>query len=217
MAGGLTLRREQVIAALLVTGVVVVVGYASGLGLRTTTSAGGPNQVVTGPTPTEQPALPGTGELPQAVSPPGATMPVDSLPAAGSTEPVVALPVPTTPTLSPDPQVPVPTQPTQPAPGQPTVPGQPTDPAAPGACLPGLAQNVADTANTVVSGLPVVSTVTGTLGLTQSPDGSSPGTLNTLLYSVTGYCAPAAPTDPVSTLTGALPAAVPAALPLAGG
>jgi hypothetical protein len=79
--------------------------------------------------------------------------------------------------------------------------------------LPGAAQQVVDTANGVVAGLPVVSTLTGTLGLTQSPDGSSPGALNTLLYTVTGYCAPAepaAPAAPVTALTSALPALVPA-------
>ena len=183
---------------MLVAGVVVVVGYASGLGLSTSTSAA----QAAGPAPAQQPEpglrpqTPATGDLPQAQVPdltvpgPDLTVPADSAvdvqPTPGGDTTVPAAPV--------VPVVPVP-------PGTPAVP--PAVPGAPApACLPGLAQNVADTANTVVTGLPLVGDLTGTLGLTASPEGTSPGLLNTLLYGVTGYCAPP-PGEPAPTTLGA--------------
>ncbi|GAA5160696.1 MULTISPECIES: hypothetical protein [Amycolatopsis] len=226
MAAVNSLRREQVVAALLVTGVVVVVGYASGLGLHTTTTATAPAQAGTAQPGADAAMPPAAAGLPQAVAPPGMTMPDNVLPAAGAVSPVLDQPVPAGP--APDGSMPSsPVQvPVAPAPpGQPTPPSQPgapgspgTPPAAPAVCLPGAAQTVVDNANTVVSGLPVVSSLTGALGLTQSPDGTSPGALNTLLYTVTGYCDPAgtAAGDPVSALTGALPG-LPSVLPAATG
>jgi hypothetical protein len=209
VAAGISLRREHVIAALLVGGVVVIVGFASGLGLHTNTT----NAQAAAPGQSQSPVNPGmpVSPLPQALQPPPMSMPGGDL---SATQPVVvdqpvpggaatAPAVPAAPITPAAPGIPV-TQPTQP-----TTPGPPT----PSACLPGAAQQVVDTANGVVAGLPVVSTLTGTLGLTQSPDGSSPGALNTLLYTVTGYCAPAepaAPAAPVTALTSALPALVPA-------
>ncbi|GHE83875.1 hypothetical protein GCM10017786_13920 [Amycolatopsis deserti] len=179
---------------MLVTGVVVVVGYASGLGLSTSAPAAnsaGPAQTQS---PAPHPQTPVTGDLPQAQVPdltlPGTDLtappadPVADVPGSDSVVPVLPV-VPGTPA---------------PAPGTPVVP-----PATPGApvpvCLPGLAQNVVDTANTVVTGLPLVGDLTGTAGLTQSPDGTDPGLLNTLLYGVTGYCAPP-PGEPAPTTLG---------------
>ena len=225
MAAVNSLRREQVVAALLVTGVVVVVGYASGLGLHTTTTATAPAQAGTAQPGADAAMPPAAADLPQAVAPPGMTMPDSVLPAAGPVSPVLDQPVPAGPVpgdpVSSPVQVPVtPGPPGQPSPpGQPGAPGAPgTSPAAPAGCLPGAAQAVVDSANTVVSGLPVVSSLTGALGLTQSADGTSPGALNTLLYTVTGYCDPGgtSASDPISTLTGALPG-LPSVLPAAAG
>lgn len=216
-----TLSREHVIASMLVTGVVVIVGFASGLGLRTTTTdtqAAAPG--VTQAQPNAGTPLP-EGGLPQAIQPPQMSMPGTDPTASGPAAAVQALPsdasAPGLPVSQPDqsttPGQPVSTPPTS------TVPGTPS---APSACLTGVAQQVADTANTVVAGLPVVSDATGTLGLTAAPDGSSPGALNTLLYTVTGYCAPAEPAAaanpaaPVQTLTSPLGGALPA-LPKVGG
>ncbi|GHF66663.1 hypothetical protein FHX82_006559 [Amycolatopsis bartoniae] len=219
MAVELSVRREHLVAALLVGGVVVIVGFASGLGLKTSTTnaqaAGAPAA-----------ASPGTsvpdGQLPQA-SVPAMTMPGTELPAAipadipvSAGEPVTGGDTATVPvvTASTEPG-PVSTSPVGPAdPATPVTPTDPTVPTLPVACLPGAGQQLADTANTLVGELPVVGTLTGTLGLTQSPDGSSPGTLNTLLYAVTGYCAPttaatATGTDPTAPLTAALPALAP--------
>ncbi|KAA9166844.1 hypothetical protein FPZ12_001210 [Amycolatopsis acidicola] len=212
MAAVFSVRREHLVAALLVGGVVVIVGFASGLGLRTTTT-----NAQAADTPAT--ASPGTavpdGQLPQA-SVPQMTMPGNQLPADipvpsdypttgddSGTVPVVQVP----PT---DPGSTTPVSPTEP--GTPAPPTTPTNPGQPATCLPGVAQQVADTANTVVGALPVVSTLTGTLGLTQSADGTNPGALNTLLYSVTGYCATTTtdPANPLSTLTSALPALAPA-------
>ncbi|HVV13577.1 hypothetical protein [Amycolatopsis sp.] len=205
MAVGLSVRREHLVAALLVGGVVVIVGFASGLGLKTTTT----NAQAAG---TPAAASPGTavpdGQLPQA-SVPAMTMPGNDLPSnqipsdvpvsvsepatGGDTVPVVTTPDPGSGSTTP-------VSPTNP--GTPIAPTNPTSPALPSTCLPGAAQQLADTANTVVGALPVVGTLTGTLGLAQSPDGSNPGALNTLLYSITGYCATPDATATGTTATG---------------
>ena len=191
---------------MLVAGVVVIIGYASGLGLRTGTPA------AQAPAQTQQPGpglrTPATGDLPQAQVP-DITLPGDDLstPPADS---VVDVP-PTPGSELPMPVMPgMPGMPGMPKPAPPVTP--PSTPAVPApACLPGLAQNVADTANTVVAGLPAVADLTGTVGLTQSPDLTNPGALNLLLYGITGYCVPVpgqpAP-DPVAGTTQLLQTAV---------
>jgi hypothetical protein len=190
VAAGTALRREQVIAGLLVGGVVVIVGYASGLGLRTTTTpaqAASPGQAQS--VPNAGTPLPGA-QLPVAAPPPTISIPGDLGAAQPVESGVAAQPVTTVPSL---PSVPG-TGTT--APTNPTMPSSTPVPGAPSTCLPGLAQNVADQGNAVIGGLPVVPTLTGSLGLTQSPDGSSPGQLNMVLYSVTGYCASPEPAQP---------------------
>nr|WP_225956233.1 hypothetical protein [Amycolatopsis lexingtonensis] len=171
--------------------VVVVVGYASGIGLH----PGGAADAATPPPIADgghqaTVETPGATPLPSALPP--SDVPVSPLPA----DPVVpagdqpAMPMPTPPG---DVVVTPPLDPGTPAPPPGTTPPPRTEPP-PGtgvpACQPGAAQQVLDT----VGGLPVLGAVTTGLGVT-GPDGV--GAL------VLGYC---------RTPDGALePAMVPAA------
>ncbi|ADJ46026.1 hypothetical protein AMES_4201 [Amycolatopsis mediterranei S699] len=179
---GPALRRDHVIAAGLAGAVVVVVGYASGLGLRPGTAAATPPVVadgghpVTPQTPGAQP-LP-AGQLPTGgpVSPlpaiPVGNQPADpipsipSMPSMPGDSGVVPAPDPGSPEpgTAPPPPVPPPTTPIPPPPG-PDVP----------ACQAGVPQQVLDT----VGGLPLLGAVTTGLGVT-GPTGV--GAL------VLGYC-----------------------------
>ena len=217
-----TLSRENVIAAMLVTGVVVIVGFASGLGLRTTTS----NPQAAAPAATQPQPVPGTSlpesGLPQAVQPPEMTMPGTDLPT--SDLPVSDLPADPGVSVGVDQPLPggVGTVPPLPitTPGTPTTPGQPTtpaQPATPATCVPGVAQQVVDATTNVVASLPAVGDLTGTLGLTQAPGGTDPGLLNTLLYQVTGYCAPTEPPASLQAATQTQTLPTLPALPKVGG
>ncbi|GAB3160026.1 hypothetical protein GCM10027258_74540 [Amycolatopsis stemonae] len=160
---GPALRRDHVIAASLAGAVVVVVGYASGIGLRPGAAAAAPPPVVDGGH-QAVPETPGAQPLPSGLPP--ADVPVPPLPAV----PVVDQPPPTTPgdvVVTPTPE-PVPTVPQEPEPVPPPGTEVPT-------CRPGAAQQVLDT----VGGLPVLGAVTGGLGVT-GPDG--------LGALVLGYC-----------------------------
>ncbi|HET6703719.1 hypothetical protein [Amycolatopsis sp.] len=194
---GPALRRDHVIAASLAGAVVIVVGYASGIGLRPGTAAATPPVVadgghpVTPQTPAPQPVP--TGRLPTGgpVSPLPA-LPVGDVPAApmppmpGDGGVVAPVPDPGTPGPgSPPPSTPPPSTPPTPPPPGTDVP----------ACQPGVPQQVLDT----VGGLPLLGAVTTGLGVT-GPDGA--GAL------VLGYC---------RTADGGLePAMVPAATVLSG-
>ncbi|HVW43163.1 MAG TPA: hypothetical protein VHC18_17625, partial [Amycolatopsis sp.] len=143
-----TLNRDHVIAAMLVTGVVVIVGFASGLGLRTTTS-----NAQTG-TPAAAQAQPGVstplpeGGLPQAIQPPVMSMPGTDLPVSEPTGAAQPLPGDAGSVPSPavtQPALPiVPGQPVAPptTPGAPGAPGTPNSPGPPPTCLPGVVQQV---------------------------------------------------------------------------
>jgi hypothetical protein len=194
------LRRDHVIAAGLAGAVVIVVGYASGLGLkpssvgagRSVTADGG--QHSTPQTPAgEQPVPSGQLPSPDAVPPmppvPGGTQPVDVPPSPSDVVPVTAIPAE---------QPPPETDPT--SPGSPTTPPAPTPPGTPSPeCRPGLVQPVLDAA----SGLPLVGDLTGGLGIT-GPSG--------LLSTLLGSCpAPAVSTAPP------VPAVAGTAVPAAGG
>lgn len=182
---GPALRRDHVIAASLAGAVVVVVGYASGIGLRpgSAADAATPPPVADG----GPPAPATTQPLPSGLPPSG--VPAVPLPAgAPPAEPMPPMPpVPSTPgdvVVAPTP-APVPTTP-------PTTPPPPPPGTDVPACEPGAAQQVLDT----VGGLPLLGTVTTGLGVT-GPDG--------LGALVLGYCR--AP-------DGALiPAAVPSTVP----
>jgi hypothetical protein len=179
---GIALRRDHVVAASLAAAVVVVVGYASGLGLRPgiVASAGSPPPSAAGPAPSvpggDQPAPP--GGLPSV----GAIPPLPAQPVGGSPSDVTPADLPANmpgnvvaqPTATPPPD------PGSPAPGEPAPPGSTTPPVPPPgtelpACTPGLPQQALDT----VGGLPLVGGVTIGLGL------SGPGGLGAL---VLGYC-----------------------------
>ncbi|HEY2062667.1 MAG TPA: hypothetical protein VGH57_30145 [Amycolatopsis sp.] len=179
---GIALRRDHVVAASLAAAVVVVVGYASGLGLRpgSVANAGSPPPTADGPAPSapagDQPAPP--GGLPSvAAIPPLPAQPVGGAPSdvtpvdmpANMPGDVVAQPTPTPPS-----------DPGFPAPSEPAPPGTTTPPVLPPgtdlpACTPGLPQQALD----AVSGLPLVGGVTIGLGLS-GPDG--------LGALVLGYC-----------------------------
>ena len=169
---GPALRRDHVIAASLAGAVVVVVGYASGIGLRPGTAAATPPVVADGghPVTTETPG-------PQP-------LPVGQLPTGGPASPLPAVPVGDQPPVPVPPGdigvTPVP-DPGSPGPGTPPPPSSPppTTPAPPGtdvpACQPGVPQQVLDT----VGGLPLLGSVTTGLGVT------GPAGVGAL---VLGYC-----------------------------
>lgn len=136
--------REIVVAASLVGAVVVVVGYASGFGVR--------------PIFGDQPA-PGAGQA-IATRPPATrtTAPVTTTPPGQAAPANPAVPrqvVPGTPL----PRITTTTSTTQPHPSQPTTPPPPTSPTSPPACQPGLVSGVLDTLLSTVGG------VTGAIGL----------------------------------------------------
>ncbi|WP_370940711.1 hypothetical protein [Amycolatopsis sp. cg13] len=178
--------REQVVAACLAGAVVVVVGYASGIGLKTT-AASGPvalDQAPAQAAPAPQPVLP-NGELP----PPGAVQPMPPVPGGGI--PPVDAPPPAAPVAdAPSGEVPPPTgeipqpsgDPMPPAPPE-TPPQTPTGtppPSGTPTCQPGAVQPVLDT----VSGLPLIGGLTTGIGVT-GPDG--------LLSTILGSCPPVQP------------------------
>ncbi|MBB1159853.1 MULTISPECIES: hypothetical protein [Amycolatopsis] len=195
-------RRDQVVAACLAGAVVVVVGYASGIGLKTT-AASGPapsDQPPAQAAPAPQPVLP-NGELP----PPGAVQPMPPVPGGGI--PPVDAPPPAAPVTDlPPGEVPPPTgdipqpsgDPMPPAPPDtpPQTPPETPPPTGTPTCRPGAVQPVLDT----VSGLPLVGGLTTGLAVT-GPDG--------LLATLIGSC-PAVPGQPAGS-----PA--PAAIPSSGG
>ncbi|MEV7099391.1 hypothetical protein AB0M80_41850 [Amycolatopsis sp. NPDC051045] len=173
---GPALRRDHVIAASLAGAVVIVVGYASGIGLRPGGAADAttPPAVADGGRPVT-PETPGPPPLPAGLLPSG--VPVVPLPAApvGGPPAEAMPPMPGEVTPIPDPGSPQPGAPEPPSPPSPTTP----DPPPPGtdvpACRPGVPQQVLDT----VGGLPLLGTVTTGLGVT-GPDG--------LGALVLGYC-----------------------------
>ncbi|WP_020672204.1 hypothetical protein [Amycolatopsis nigrescens] len=174
-------RREHLIAASLTGAVVVVVGYASGIGVRTTIPAGAEAEVRAA-----APAVPGEPAVPLPAGAPPPVGPVPSLPAASVGVPDVALPMPPMPSMPEVPAIPAPVPPvtevpsTGPLPPNPSPPGVPPPPGLPMPpvpdCQPGVVQPVLDLAG----GLPLV----GDLGVT-GPSG--------LLGTLLGYCAPAGP------------------------
>jgi hypothetical protein len=183
--GRIALRRDHLIAASLTSAVVVVVGYASGLGLRPGGAVAAqppPAADVTQPaTPTtpsgQQPApsneMPSMGQLPPLPPLPADSRPADSVP-SGTPGGAVDVPVDGT---QPDPgsaPPPIGTAPPSPPPSTPVPPPPPPGTDLP-ACKPGVTQQVLDT----VGGLPLLGTLTTGLGVT-GPDG--------LGATVLGYC-----------------------------
>lgn len=168
---GPALSRDHLIAASLTGAVVVVVGYASGIGLRPGSQASAAPPVVAdgGPhaTPSaEQPIPPGQ---------PPVDVPAAPLPAVPIAAPPAELPPDSMPSLPVDVGVePTPVIETPPPP-ETTVPEPPPPGTDLPACQPGVAQQVLDT----VGGLPLLGAVTTGLGVT-GPDG--------LGATVLGYC-----------------------------
>ncbi|MFI7115875.1 hypothetical protein [Amycolatopsis sp. NPDC049868] len=164
---GIVPRRDQLIAASLTGAVVIVVGYASGLGLKPGTVA------ESAPPAIDRPAPSGPSPVPDGNPPPPG--PIPSLPAV----PVTDAPAPVAPPgpgggveVSPPAPPPEPV-PTHPHPEPPTTPPPPPEELP--VCQPGAVQQVLDT----VAALPLLGGVTGGLGVT-----GADGLGATLL----GYC-----------------------------
>jgi len=180
------LSREQLVAALLVGSVVILLGFASGLGISpaSTTAAAPPAAVAPGTTTAPDPSAPPTASA-APLPPPVAYVAEPAAPAAPVT--VVVAPPAGTPSTAPSPaptSVPTRTTPT-PAPTSP-LPSAPPPPA----CSPGL-----------------LTTLLGLLLPTQ--DGAAPGLLGTLLQSLDQITAAtgllqAAPGDLLGQVTGLL-------------
>jgi hypothetical protein len=164
------LSRDHVIAASLAGAVVVVVGYASGIGLRPgSVAATPPPQAEQGSQQSAPPAEPPSGLPPSDVQP----VPLPAAPVAAPQPVLPALPPETMPgdiSAQPVPSTESPT-PTPPA----TTPPLPPPGTDVPACQPGVTQQVLDT----VGGLPLLGAVTSGLGVT-GPDG--------LTAAVLGYC-----------------------------
>ncbi|QUQ62972.1 hypothetical protein [Kutzneria sp. CA-103260] len=144
-----SLRREHVVAASLVGSVVVVLGFASGLGLHHTSTTVAAPPVTTGTPP--PPATEAGGGVDQTG---------DGQQSAGSSGPVDNPYVATT-TSTPAPTVTgtaAPTTPTTTTPGATTSTTGPT-------CTPGLAPLVVDSLTTGVQGLPLLGPVVSGIGL----------------------------------------------------
>lgn len=181
---GSALRRDHVIAASLAGAVVVVVGYASGIGLRPggTADAATPPAVADGGHPAT-PEAPATQPIPAGQPPSGGPVtPLPAIPVGDQpADPVPPMPGTIGVTPAPDPGSLDPGSP--PPPPDPPAPSSPTPvtsvPPPPGtdvpACQAGVPQQVLDT----VGGLPLLGSVTSGLGVT------GPAGIGAL---VLGYC-----------------------------
>ena len=172
MAARISLRREHVVAASLVGSVVVVLGFASGLGLHHTTSAVAAPPATTG-TPPPPATETGGDQGGGGNQPVGYSGPADS--------PYVA-----TTTSASAPVVTVTTAPTAPTT---TTPGAPTTSTTGPACTPGLVPQVVDSLTSGVQGLPLLGPVVSGVGL--------PPLVDTLL----GSCPAVTTTTPTPTPT----------------
>ena len=180
---GPALSRDHLIAASLAGAVVVVVGYASGIGLRPGSPAAAAPPVVAdgghqGTPPTGEPLPPGE---------PPANVPSTPLPAVPIVGPATVLPPDTSmPPMGGGVDV-EPTPVTETPPPGTTVPPPPPPGTDLPACQPGVAQQVLDT----VGGLPLLGAVTTGLGVTGA-DG--------LGATVLGYCRAADGTVELATV-----------------
>ena len=144
----ISLRREHVVAASLVGSVVVVLGFASGLGLHHTTSSVAAPPATTGTPP--PPATEAGGDQPDGgYQPVGYSGPDDS--------PYVA-----TTTTAPAPVVTVTATPTS---TTTTPPGATTSTTTTRTCTPGLVPQVVDSLTAGVQGLPLLGPVVSGVGL----------------------------------------------------
>lgn len=167
MAAGISLRREHVVAASLVGSVVVVLGFASGLGIHQTTGAAAPPATAGTPAPpTTEPGGDQTGGGGQSAGYPGIGAQQGDNPYVATT--TAAIPVQTAPTTTPTTATPTTTT------GIPTTTG-PT-------CTLGLLPQVADGLTTGVQGLPLLGPLVSGVGLPPLVDtllGSCPATTTT--------------------------------------
>lgn len=201
---GLSLRREHLIAACLTGAVVVIVGYASGLGLKPGVAS--TPSVVAGGNP---PAGPGTQQsLPSDIPPVSTVPPIPPMAGMPNAVPVSSMPGDvggvTAQTQPPaDSTSPGSTDPTTPT-GPPVASTPPPPP--PGTplpqCQPGLVQPVLDG----VSGLPLVGGLATGLGVS-GPNG--------LLASILGYCQAADGTAQLAMVPASPTTSLP--LPVSGG
>lgn len=167
MAARISLRREHVVAASLVGSVVVVLGFASGLGIHHTTTSGAvaapaPGTAAPPPTTDSSGEQAGGGYQPAGYS---GTGPQGDNPYVATT----TAPLPTGITTT-----------TATTPTTTTTPGTTTTSAP--SCTPGLVPQVVDTLTTGVQGLPLLGPVVAGVGLPPLVDtllGSCPATTTT--------------------------------------
>jgi hypothetical protein len=204
LSGARTVRRsivtrDQLVAASLVGTVVVLVGFASGLGItRPASSSAAATNPSNQPTSSnsaggtggsDQNGAPGAGGIdyvaagsPGGVGSPGSPNYPGGLPTAGDG--------PTTPTTSAPPTIPPPTT-TGSAPGTPPV-----------SCQSGILSTVVNgatgTVNGLVGGVPVVGGLLGGLGLTgdSTTAPATPGVIDGLTNTLLGTCATFTPLAP---------------------
>jgi hypothetical protein len=206
---GRSLHREHVVAACLAGAVVVVVGYASGVGLKTTPAGADTSVTADGGKPTASQAPPAQQPIPAGQPPaPDAGQPMPAMPGPAGPPagvPPVAAPITDVPPVQQPPQGPDPVPPGSTDPGVPSTP--PNAPVPPGTpvpipgCQPGLVQPITDAA----TGLPLVGGLTTGLGLT-GPSG--------VLAALVGSCQPQPGQPPALWPAGLSPA--PAALTSGG-
>lgn len=203
---GRSLHREHVVAACLAGAVVVVVGYASGVGLKTAPAGANTSVMAVGgqpqTSPAQQPVPSGQPPPPDAVEP---MPPIPGPAAPPAVVPPGAVPVTDVPPVQQPPQGSDPAPPGSTDPGAPsTPPGVPAPPGTPPPapdCQPGAVQPVVD----ALTGLPLVGGLTTGLGLT-GPGG--------ILLALVGSCQPQPGQTPVLLPAGLPPAQ---AVPTSGG
>jgi hypothetical protein len=206
-----------VVAAGLVGTVVILVGFASGLGItRPAPASAGTNQQAAGPT-GGKPA--GQADSPATGSGTGGVIYVGTPQAAGLT----GVPWPSWltnwPSISGSPSGPgiggpppsTPSSPVGPTGSAPTMPGPTTPPN----CQVGLVQSVLATTTSVVNGIPLIGGLTGGLigGAPSTSGPANPGLVGGLANTLIGSCPPPPPTTatmPSAPTTAPAPVVLPA-------
>ncbi|WP_130348394.1 hypothetical protein [Herbihabitans rhizosphaerae] len=198
---GRILRREHIVAATLVGAVVVVLGFASGIGVRQSQASGTqpPQQAAPGNTPGNEPPLPqAPPEAPPQIPLPGEQpLPVVPIALPPQTVPIVT-PVPTVPPSVPEPSPGPPHNHPSPPPGSPTPPPPGPPPTPP--CQPGWVPVWLDTATGTVQQLPLLGGLAGgLLSVLPLPSATDPSALppGTPLDQLLLTCEPAPPAPPV--------------------
>jgi hypothetical protein len=188
-------RREQLITALLVGTVVVVLGFASGIGVHTRTagsSVGGAN-LTTAPVSPAPSTHPGVNYVALPAPPqPTPVAPVVAAPAAATTTFTTPRTVPRVPAAS--------------SPAPPTKPVIPAAPTCSTGLLTGLLRALLDPANGLLG---LVNSIVGGAPVTGGTGSSGPFDLSALFGLLGGPAKRQQPTSLLSVVTGLLPTVLP--------